>query len=135
MRVGGRVDSHAGVPILITQRNVDSGVVTIWLAQDATLVGSVQIRPRALPYDQVSTIRYVEIVGLTVDPGSRRKGLGRQLVQAAVEWAREHGFERVAVESTANWDKPGPPFYEALGFTARSIVWDMPVGLTSSSLR
>ena len=52
---------------------------------------------------------------LSVDPEQARKGLGRTLVRAVCEWAKEEGFE--AITLTTYRDVPwNGPFYESLGF-------------------
>ncbi len=103
---------------------VDGGVRLV--VQDGdTAIAWLVIRERQYLYGQESSVRYAEITELVVSAERRRQGLGRFLVSTALDWARLHGFERVAVESTARLDKPGPPFYEAMDFTARSTIWDV----------
>jgi GNAT superfamily N-acetyltransferase len=61
---------------------------------------------------------FVEIMGLVVASQARRNGVGRALVERAVLWAREHGYDRLRVRS--NVTREGAhPFYEALGFERR----------------
>jgi ribosomal protein S18 acetylase RimI-like enzyme len=52
-----------------------------------------------------------------IDPRRRRRGLGRQLVDAAVAWAAAHGAEqlRLWVDDT---NPDAAEFYRALGFAA-----------------
>ena len=57
----------------------------------------------------------VEIVGLVVDRGARCLGVGKALVTAAENWARDQGLQKIAVRSNAV--RPDShPFYERLGF-------------------
>ena len=60
--------------------------------------------------------RIVEICGLVVAVGQRGNGLGRRLIGAVGQWARDRGFDEVSVRS--NVARPeSHPFYEKLGFT------------------
>lgn len=57
----------------------------------------------------------VEITGLVVDSAARRSGLGRTLVNAAEQWALQHGLHSVVVRS--NVVRPeSHPFYEGIGY-------------------
>ena len=56
-----------------------------------------------------------EIVGLVVDSGMRRGGVGRQLVEAAERWSRAAGLERIVVRSKAARTE-AHSFYPALGY-------------------
>ncbi len=50
-----------------------------------------------------------------VDETARGRGVGRRLVDAALAWAREEGFERCALHyATQNYS--GGPFWRSLGF-------------------
>jgi GNAT superfamily N-acetyltransferase len=58
----------------------------------------------------------VEIVGLVVSEASRRRSIGRKLVDAAEIWASEKGAEILVVRSnTKRIESHG--FYPAMGFT------------------
>ena len=59
--------------------------------------------------------RYAEIGGLVVDAAARRSGVGRALVSAAEEWAREHGCATVRVRSNMKRVE-ARPFYERMGY-------------------
>lgn len=59
--------------------------------------------------------RVLEISGLAVDPAHHRQGLGRALVKAALQSARQRGFPRVALHvSTGN--AAAIALYESEGF-------------------
>jgi GNAT superfamily N-acetyltransferase len=56
-----------------------------------------------------------ELMGLVVDSGARRHGLGRTLVAAAEDWSRSRGLPSLTVRSNAAREL-SHPFYEALGY-------------------
>jgi GNAT superfamily N-acetyltransferase len=80
-------------------------------ADDARLRGFVGVERRLM----IESGERVEIVGLVVDAGARRGGVGRALVAAAEAWARAHGLDTVFLRS--NVVRPeAHPFYEGLGY-------------------
>jgi GNAT superfamily N-acetyltransferase len=87
------------------------------------VVGHVWIRERELPYGNTSIHRYAEITSLVVERDFRRQGAGTELVARAIRWAEEHGFQRVAVESSLK----AVSFYEATGFGRCSVILDRAV--------
>jgi ribosomal protein S18 acetylase RimI-like enzyme len=58
--------------------------------------------------------RLLHIHAIYVEPGYRRQGIGRQLMQAAMRWGREQGCAQIALSVLAG--NPASKFYEALGF-------------------
>jgi ribosomal protein S18 acetylase RimI-like enzyme len=58
--------------------------------------------------------RLLHIHAIYVEPGYRRQGIGRQLMQAAMQWGREQGCAQIALSVLAG--NPASKFYEALGF-------------------
>lgn len=56
-----------------------------------------------------------EIVGLVVDSGRRREGLGRALVARAEQWAKERGLPKLRVRSNVTREE-SHRFYPAIGF-------------------
>lgn len=78
---------------------------------DATLLGFIAIEHRLM----LEAGDRVEIVGLVVDDAARRRGIGQQLVDAALDWARDIGVAEVIVRSNIARDE-SHPFYEGAGF-------------------
>jgi len=60
----------------------------------------------------------VEIMGLSVGSDVRRMGVGRALVKAVEDWARQFGHSKIVVRS--NVIRPeSHPFYEKIGYERR----------------
>lgn len=73
--------------------------------------------------DVVDDALHIEQV--SVHPTAARRGLGRQLIDHAATWAREHGLAALTLTTFADvpWNAP---YYARLGFT---VVTDPPPGL------
>jgi GNAT superfamily N-acetyltransferase len=56
-----------------------------------------------------------EIVRMSVARKMRRRGVGRQILQKLIDWAREKGYERVVLETTVTWSEV-VAFYLQYGF-------------------
>ena len=54
------------------------------------------------------------IVSMWTEPGHRRRGLGRQIVEAILAWGRANGVTRFALHASDD----GRPLYELYGFRA-----------------
>jgi GNAT superfamily N-acetyltransferase len=67
-------------------------------------------------YRTTASSTTVELVSMWVAPGARRAGIGRQLVLAVVDWARETGASEVALGVTSGNDA-AERLYAAMGFT------------------
>ena len=70
---------------------------------------------------------YAHVEQVSVHPSHSRRGIGRQLIEAADEWAREHDLAGLALTAYARvpWNAP---YYERLGFRALPEP-DVPPGL------
>jgi ribosomal protein S18 acetylase RimI-like enzyme len=55
------------------------------------------------------------IWNILVDRAYRRRGLGRELIQRAIDWAREQGLRAIMLETQTN-NLAAYRFYQAMGF-------------------
>jgi len=98
--------------LLASLRDADTAV---WLADDdGTAVGLCSVRIDVAPPIHEEVER-AEITDLWVAPESRRRGLGRELVETALAWARERDVARVEIR-VATGNPEGQAFWRALGF-------------------
>lgn len=65
--------------------------------------------------DLLETGARCEIVGLVVDPDHRDQGIGRMLVEAVENWAKQRGLDMISVRSNVVRVE-SHPFYERLGY-------------------
>jgi RimJ/RimL family protein N-acetyltransferase len=77
---------------------------------DGELVGRL-----SLARDQHSASQHVADLGLMVASGHRRRGIGRALLEQAVEWAREQGVEKLELHVFPH-NEAAISLYEAFGF-------------------
>ena len=62
---------------------------------------------------------------LAIDAGYRGRGIGRQLLQAAAQIAREKGYDGVELQVNAK-NTDAFAFYKKYGFTEKSINMELP---------
>ena len=82
----------------------------------ATATGDVIGWIHGADHELLETGRQCEILGLVVDAGHRRQGVGRLLIAAVEDWAAARGIPQVAVRSNVVRIE-SHPFYEGLGYT------------------
>jgi RimJ/RimL family protein N-acetyltransferase len=90
------------------RRHPDAAVYVAEL--DGELVGRL-----SLARDQHPASGHVADLGLMVDVGHRRRGIGRALMDAAVEWAQQHGISKLELH-VFPWNEPAIALYESLGY-------------------
>lgn len=88
------------------------------------VVGSVQVVAKV----NMESGLFGEILSMIVDDQFRGKGIGRALIERAVDICRERGCPKVRVRSNVVRDD-AHAFYRALGFseTKRQAVFDLPL--------
>jgi GNAT superfamily N-acetyltransferase len=81
----------------------------LWVAADGDdVIGSVALRDLG---DGA-----VELKRMYLRPSARGRGLGKQLLALALDWSRDHGFDRVRLD-TSDRMVAAQGLYEAHGFT------------------
>jgi ribosomal protein S18 acetylase RimI-like enzyme len=94
---------------------IDAGRVLVALEGD-TILGHLQLT-------ETGNTQALEIKNTAVDPERQRRGIGRTLMEAAIELAREDGRSTLVV-ATAAADTGNLRFYQRLGFRMRSVEHD-----------
>jgi len=90
----------------------DAPDARVWVADlDGAIVGWIHLFGNRL----LESDPDIEIGGLVVHEDARGRGVGRALVNAAEDWARERGYSVVSVRSNVI-RKEAHEFYKGLGF-------------------
>jgi GNAT superfamily N-acetyltransferase len=103
---------------------IESGDAELFVAEEAdAVVGICSV------YDDIDSVRFGRrawVEDLAVDPEHRSRGIGKALLDAAKEWAREHGATHLELDS-GEARRDAHRFYEREGATNRSISfgWDL----------
>jgi len=115
-------------PDVLEQRyrvQLTTGDVTVFLAGDDGTDGFAQLRYRGQIYSDAPAAYLEE---LYVIPDRRGEGLGRALLETAMEAARSHGADIIDL-GTGEDDTAARGLYESAGFTNREGKPDGPVML------
>ena len=64
--------------------------------------------------------RHVGVFSIEVHPAEQRRGIGRALVRACMEWAKARGIERLELYTRRDNDR-ARALYESEGFTLESV--------------
>lgn len=89
----------------------DSPSALMLIAQDdAQLVGELSLRTLGR-----RAVQHVATLGMSVKHSHRRKGVGRALMNAAIEWAPSAGIKRIELYVYAR-NAPAIALYESCGF-------------------
>jgi RimJ/RimL family protein N-acetyltransferase len=70
--------------------------------------------------DPHSASRHVADLGLMVAAGYRRRGIGRALLEQAVDWARDAGVRKLELH-VFPWNEPALRLYERFGFEREGL--------------
>ena len=123
--------SAATQSVATTQRRIAEGQCLV-AEQQRRIVGTVTV---CGPYDQQTSPWSVGVPAFrdrdtahfhqfAVAPELQRQGLGRRLVAACEQWARERGYKRMALD-TAEQATELRALYRSLGYSdVTSVQWD-----------
>lgn len=91
---------------------IDNSVEDIYVAADGNfIVGLVHItEEKTPPYDCFVQHKYATIIDLFVTEDYRGKGVGRQLLEAAKQWAKTRGLDYIELNVLAE-NENGMQFY------------------------
>ena len=93
--------------------NLERGRSTLFAADNGSqLLGFAQLYPALCSVDLVD---YFVLYDLYVIEAARRQGIARALMNAASEWAKAQGADRLDLE-TARDNAPGQALYRDLGY-------------------
>jgi len=87
------------------------GATILVAEQGGSLLGWIGLERRV----GLETPPRIEITGFVVDAAVRRSGIGRILLAAAEDWARQHGLDMVVLRTNINRDD-AHAFYRSQGF-------------------
>ena len=74
----------------------------------------------AVDYDLLYHAHMKNIMGIAVDSRYRRQGIGRRLLEAVEQWARDTGAEGIRLNSGS--ERAGAhAFYESCGYTRKKM--------------
>ena len=82
--------------------------------EDAEPLGLLEVAMRNFS-DGCESMPVPHVEGWYVEPSARRRGVGRALMRAAEEWARERGFTELASD-TEPWNDTSLAAHARLGF-------------------
>jgi GNAT superfamily N-acetyltransferase len=97
------------------QQALAAGTYKAWLAEqdDGRILAGGGLVIAAWPgYPGESHPRRAWILNVYTEPGVRRQGLARRVMQVIINWCRENGFYAVSLHAS----DAGRPLYESMGF-------------------
>ena len=94
------------------KRALEDDCCEVYVAEvDGKILGWLQVAVK----QTIESGEYAEITGLVVDKTSRGKGIGRDLVTQAEDWAKKMKQSTIRVRTNVI-RKEAPLFYRAIGF-------------------
>lgn len=117
--IARHVEAHFG-RAAVSRELGDPDVVYLVAGEGRDCLGFAKLRDSESP-DAVPGARPLEVQQLYVDPRRQRSGLGRRLVDAAAQRARDRGYDGLwlSVWTGAGW---ATSFYHRFGFTTLGNV-------------
>lgn len=109
--LGYAMDAEASRAALTTMLQHPVYAVLVAESDSTQLAGWVAVENRL----SLESGAFAEITGLVVGSAFRKRGVGKQLLQSAEQWALRQGFQSLRVRSSISRQE-SHPFYESLGF-------------------
>ena len=107
--------------------NLERGRSTLFAADNGSqLLGFTQLYPALCSVDLVD---YFVLYDLYVIETARRKGIARALMNAASDWAKAQGADRLDLE-TARDNAPGQALYTDLGYELDEVFLKFSLNLS-----
>lgn len=95
---------------------ISSGGAILFVESNGQILGTVALKKHT---DQV-----VELTKMGVYPEARYKGLGKELINAAIDKAKQLGFEQIVLYTNRKL-KPAIHLYQKMGFVELSCYDDL----------
>jgi GNAT superfamily N-acetyltransferase len=114
-------------------RHISGTFASFWVAAEPipegeAIVGITGVADASLPLDVpvpdfvIAAEPTARLHHVAVAPERQRRGIGRQLVLTAVEWARENGYKTVILNTPPD-QEAAVALYVATGFTVMGRNW------------
>lgn len=98
-----------------------NGMLYVW-EEDGRLLGLVSLFLKAQEESDVRLpCRYVDLDTLYVRPESKGRGIGTALYQAACQWAKEQGADRMEL-MTLGENRSARAFYGKMGMQEQQVI-------------
>lgn len=108
----GYQPSPTSIPARLDALRKEGGIALVAITEQGRVVGAASAAKHATLHADHPT---GYITALVTDDTVRRQGIGRQLVAALEQWARDHGRHRLSVTS-AEHRADAHAFYPSCGF-------------------
>ncbi len=99
------------------EKNLANGKLIGFIAktEDGKVAGSGCIWLREQPpVPMHSRLEVPYLMSMYTETAFRGRGVGRSIVEVAIDWCRSHGYDRINLDAS----EAGKPLYERLGFKA-----------------
>jgi ribosomal protein S18 acetylase RimI-like enzyme len=105
-------DANLARKFLSDNLNEDRSIIFLARDSDGKAVGFTQLYPA---WCSVAALPFLTLYDLYVDSSARKQGVGRLLMDAALQYARDTGASRIDLETAVD-NVTAQALYEALGY-------------------
>ena len=107
----GYTPDEESLPDILSKLNLSEKDYVLAAYDEGKMIGWLH----AVIMQRVTIGKYVEIVGLVVSESTRRQGIGKSLVENAINWTANNHISRIRVRAQLHREG-AHKFYEGLGF-------------------